>query len=122
MKIYIAAPYPMLISSLIVAGHLKELGFEIISSWLDRPIGEQSQLAQKDLEDIVNAETVLLINPAEWANQGTGGRHFEIGVAYAIRRDIILWGVRSNVFHYLPEIVVVDSFDDVVKTLKGETV
>ena len=103
MKVYIAAPWQLREDAKALGDRLTTAGIEITARWLTEPDG-QSDLdgAVMDLEDIDRSDALILLNPAEWAAKGTGGRHFECGYAHARgQRSLGILGVRSNVFHHL---------------------
>lgn len=82
MKIYIAAPYPTRL------------------------------VARQDLADVDAADTLLAFNPVGWENVGTGGRHVEFGYAVARGKQIVLYGVRSNIFHHLSQVRVITTVEE----------
>ena len=102
MKVYIAAPWELREDAKALGDRLTAAGIEITARWLTELDG-QSDLdgAIMDLEDIDRSSALILLNPAEWAAKGTGGRHFECGYAHARELSIGILGVRSNVFHDL---------------------
>jgi hypothetical protein len=103
-----------------------------------------------DVEDVIDANVLILTVPTpEQCMKLTveqlsrGGRHFESGLQYGLmmsewlehseirssRRRLILLGPRENVFHFLdgigiakkfPKIEQYDTWEEVVKVLKGE--
>ncbi len=111
-KIYVAATYEMrdaaidVMQTLIVKGHV------VTSRWLLVNDSMCDEWARKDLEDVASADVLLALNPAEWATGGKGGRHVELGYAIALGKRIVLIGVRSNIFHYLDRITVIDTLDE----------
>ena len=109
MKVYIAAPYELRDHAISVMHHLEALGHEVTSSWLKGVDQNDDATARKDLADVRSADLLLLINPAEYAGKGTGGRHVEVGYALALEIPVVIVGVRSNIFYYLQRVRVIVS-------------
>lgn len=97
--------------------HLEASGIEVTSRWLKAPDELCDEHARKDLDDVESADALVAFNPAGWENIGTGGRHVELG--YALRGDkpIVLVGVRSNIFHHLNDVTVVDTLEEAITWL-----
>lgn len=120
MRIYIAAPYQLRHVAVEMRADLTSRGHVITSRWLmethdvDEKLSDERNavLAHEDIQDIRAADTVLALNPPGWESKGTGGRHFEFGVALILGKSLILFGVRSNAFHYLSEIRVIERLED----------
>lgn len=118
MKVYIGAPYPMIEYAKRVRTLLVRQGMQVTSRWLDGDAGEQSAWAQHDLDDVRAADVLLALNPEGWENAGTGGRHVELGYAIALGKKVVLVGERTNVFHHLKQIKVIDDTEDIGKQVK----
>lgn len=118
VKIYIAAPYPLRDEAIRVMRMLEVGGLEVTSRWLKAPDDLADEHARKDLDDVAAADVLLALNPEGWANQGTGGRHVELGYAIALGKPIVLVGERTNIFHYLSNIKIVDDSEDLTKHCK----
>ena len=112
MKIYIAAPYPIRNEAIGVMLQLQALGHTVTSRWLKAPDELADEHARKDLADIDEADCLLALNPEDWENAGTGGRHIEFGYAIATGKLLVLLGRRSNIFHYLSDVRVIDRLED----------
>lgn len=112
MTIYIAAPYPLRNHAVEVMHHLERLGHHVTSRWLTTLDEEGNAGALMDLYDVALADVFLAINPTEWRQQGGGGRHVELGYALALGKEVVLWGVRSNIFHHLSSIRVIERLED----------
>jgi nucleoside 2-deoxyribosyltransferase len=111
VRIYIAAPYPTRDEAMALMRKLEALGHTVTSRWLKAPDELDDDSARKDLADVAEADVLLAVNDAEWANSGTGGRHVELGYALALGKRVVLVGARSNIFHYLTSVHVVESVD-----------
>jgi nucleoside 2-deoxyribosyltransferase len=116
-SVYIAAPYPARLDAIDLMDTLHAAGFKVTSSWLVEDDKLTDEYARKDLADIDRADALVAMNPAEWAERGTGGRHVELGYALAQGKPIVLVGARSNIFHHLMTVHVVTQ-DELVDTLR----
>ena len=74
---------------------------ESISAQLQYIINKGLPYAAEDLEDIAHSDALILYNPSQYANAGHGGRHFELGYAYAMGIPSYIVGERTNIFHTL---------------------
>ena len=130
MKIYVAAQYSWRDQVKAYAKQLEDAGFEITSTWLRERKGSGIELtelsnrflrehAANDLRDIEAADMVVFfsVGPTELTKRG--GRHVEFGLAYAMGKKIVVCGPKENIFHYLDEIVQFNTFDDLLRVLKG---
>lgn len=120
VAVYIASPWPLKAAAECLADALLNAGLVVTARWLQ--LGNIAQDddagARMDLADIAAADAVLLINPPGWENHGTGGRHVECGYALALRKRLIVLGVRSNVFHRLNDVTVVATVDEAIAALR----
>ena len=99
---------------------LDECGVEVTSRWLtdttpELTEGAWRELANKDREDIERAEVFVLF--AEAGNAGGGGRHVEFGTALALRERLIVVGTAENLFQRLPEVEVVETWNDALRLI-----
>ena len=74
-------------------------GIACTSSWLNVMDEDPRVGALTDLADIGRADVFVLYNPKSVHRSGTGGRHFETGHAWTIRKPILLIGEPEHVFH-----------------------
>ena len=112
--VYIAAPFELRKEAIRVKWWLiKKRKYVVTSSWLREDcIGVDDEHARLDLSDVARADILLALNPIEFANKGTGGRHVELGYALALGKQIVLVGVRTNVFHHLDCVRVIERIED----------
>jgi nucleoside 2-deoxyribosyltransferase len=109
IKVYIAAPWPIREKAIEVRRVLAHRGIQCTARWLtDARLSMDDATATMDLSDVARADVLVAINPAAWAEIGTGGRHVELGFALGLQKPIVLLGVRSNIFHYMNVVTVVD--------------
>ena len=126
MKIYIAAPYPIREHAVSVMGLLESYGHSVTSRWLKAPDELNDSYAREDLADVEAADMLLALNPPEFENAGTGGRHVELGFAlYPIimlgqLKRVALIGNPSNIFHMLSVIEVYDSLETFIGCVQLE--
>ena len=106
-KIYVGASYPRIEEAKALKIELEKLGYDIVSSWLlsdnegyDTSSTEHLRMcAIRDFEEIEAANSFVCLTDGE--EQLThGGRHTELGIALALKKDIWLIGPRESVFHY----------------------
>ena len=111
MKIYIAAPYTEREYAIAVMLACEASGITVTSRWLKSPDELADKFAREDLADVAAADWLVALNPLAYQNKGAGGRHVELGYAIALGKRIALVGERTNIFHYLSDIVRVESFE-----------
>lgn len=136
MKIYIAAKYQRRHDPEVqdFARHLRYLGHEITSRWLDG--GEEGKgivaAALMDVEDVRRAEALIFLGEPQASENRGGGRWFEFGMAYQLGLKCIavlnmdpskgghdhLPTGHESVFTALPEIEIVHSLPEALK-LRG---
>jgi nucleoside 2-deoxyribosyltransferase len=126
-RVYIAAPYELIKQAESIGERIISLGHEVTSRWItgetpmqDNSFEENNKFACMDLDDIDSADVFLLLNPPGWEQKGTGGRHWETGVAFSRGKEIIILGVRSNIFHWFLHTIVVETIDQAMVAL-GES-
>lgn len=126
MKVYIAARYGQKEEMKQVAALLRDKGIEITSSWLQEPHAagttmdmvsceELCSYAQRDLEDIEEADAVILFTVDPLIPTVRGGRHVETGYCICLKKPLFIVGPRENIFHHLPQ---VRQFSDIASMLK----
>lgn len=120
MKIYLAGRYERRLELVKIAAELKSFGHEVTSRWLDgsHDNGPEQECALIDIEDIINADGILLVSENGVKTHSGGGRHFEFGYAYALGKTMMLLGEQEGVFHHLPEINVFDDIGQIALFLK----
>lgn len=116
-SVYIAAPFELRDSAKELRDALKA-DVVCTSHWLDSDQPADIDAARLDLADILRAEAIVFLNPKGWATQGTGGRPVEIGFALANNMPVFMLGSASNVFHTLPEVVVLSTVAELRETLQ----
>lgn len=109
MIIYIAAPYEHQAFCRELRSFLQSYGFEVGSRWLEETASKANELqepalrdmAWRDIADVQHCDILLVYNPPDFHNAGTGGRHTELGFALQSGKVVILFGEKSQIFHQL---------------------
>ena len=119
MKFYLAASYLRREQMAEYARQLRERGHEVTSRWLTgahqaasgvlgsyEPNAEADRFANEDLDDITEADVLVLFTEAPQAGYLTGARLVEYGYALGLhdrghRIELAVIGPRENVFHFL---------------------
>lgn len=110
MRIYLTARWARRDEMKLHRQELQKLGHEVTSRWLDEVDGvSPADAAAVDLNDIDDAEALIVFTDAPDVGYSTGGRHVEMGYAIGIGRHICVIGPRENVFHHLPQMNFVES-------------
>ena len=125
MRAYLAAAYGRKQEIQAAAAYLELKGMEIISDWhqeLYAPGIDMRTLtgaiirglAEKDLEQLADCDTMVFFAEPQTQQPPRGGRHVEFGIALALGKRIVVVGERENIFHHLPGITTVDSIEQVL--------
>lgn len=110
MDIYIAAASEERQAAKEMKARIEAAGYTVTSRWIELENFSSADTkylmswAENDLLDVFKADMVVLLNPAEFKNKGTGGRHVEVGYALAYGKPVILCGEKSNIFHWHPNV------------------
>lgn len=127
MKVYIAA-----------SNYYKALGFatllkkklrakiEFVSTWHNPEYNTSPELRLTDLEKVDRAETNLgdlrladvLIMMDDYDNV-PGGKHFELGYAFALDKRVIVLGRREHGYTRHSDVLNATTFEELVGILKG---
>lgn len=121
MKIYIAAPWVRRREARLAADLVEAAGHTVVSRWLtlhgdSTDPAVLAQEAQNDIDDLCEANALVLLN-----YEKSEGKAVETGIALAVAMPIIVVGKRSNIFHYLRDVILVDTLDEALEFLKGVT-
>lgn len=95
-------------------------GYEVSSRWIEPGHHEgedRSAFAREDMEDVRRARVMISRSDPAFFRSGRGGRHVEFGLALAWGLRIILVGERENVFHWMPGVELVATFDQAMDAL-----
>ena len=130
MKIYLASRYQNYPLMQEWSAELFYYGHDVTSRWIkgDHEITtdakgdeERRRFAEEDIQDLMEADVIIFHSDPFFFRSGRGGRHVEFGMALALKKKIVLIGERENVFHWLPNVLIYQSFEEYVLYLaKGK--
>jgi nucleoside 2-deoxyribosyltransferase len=130
MKVYLASWFSSKNERKKQAEELNALGIGVTSRWLDEKAKPDSNMnefdakylrdtAIMDLNDIRNCDVFVLftVDPNDGPCHRRGGRHWETGYAYGIGKPIFVVGPKENIFHHLPFVGQVDTWEEAKEAL-----
>lgn len=122
MKIYTAARYARREEILEQAKKLSAAGHIVTARWVqgDEEGKSLKDVAMMDYDDVFAANMVLVFTDPVGTAWTGGGRHTELGLGYALGKQIWLVGPREQVFHHLPDVKQFDNIDQVIGALSAE--
>lgn len=111
--IYLAARYSRHPEMRHARDIIEGAGFgTVVSRWIEgnhqladdeaEPATEAARFALEDMHDLEGASTLIAFTEPPRTGATRGGRHVELGMALALRKEVIVVGPRENVFCYLP--------------------
>ncbi len=129
MKIYLCASYHRRVELRGYAAQLVALGHTITSTWITTDDDEAAltpeklaEIAVADIGGLLAASTVIVFTePPVTVAKPRGGRHTEFGYALAAGHNVLVVGPRENVFHNLPGVRAVDTWESAVAALPSFT-
>ncbi len=77
----------------------------------ERAAALRTKFAQDDWEDCMAAELQINFTEAPRSSANRGGRHVECGIALAQCIRVIIVGHRENIFHWLPQVEFVETWE-----------
>jgi nucleoside 2-deoxyribosyltransferase len=94
-----------------------ELGYDVIARWVFGGEEEltREQIARLDLDDVAEAETLVIFTHPRGEPQPGGGRFVEMGYALALGKEVIVIGPHENVFTSTTGVKVYDNLEDFSK-------
>lgn len=124
-KVYIAASLKAQFQAALLALEMQDVGLTVTSSWIrndfsKKPLSPErawldyeSKWGAKDYEDVMAADTLVLLSDEE---SSSGGFYVELGIFLgAGKSNILVVGKRKNVFFYLADIRLICDVRDVMK-------
>lgn len=113
-SVYLAARYSRQQELKKYALELRRVGITVTSYWLEEPSPANAKLsdfsdeencamAEKDLANIREADALVLFTEDPMVPVVRGGRHVELGYAYALGKKVMTVGPRENIFHFLED-------------------
>ena len=123
MKIYIASSFKNCNEVVKIAEKLQAAGITPLCAWARTKFAKSGQImpdssdesineALRDLEEITDADAVMLFNNGVVST--TGGMHFEMGFSYAMSKPLFVLGERSSVFYNLPSIKQFNTIEELI--------
>ena len=124
MKAYLAAPWTDRANMPERAARFEAAGHTVTTRWWefeDRPGANfpsneddpyYEDRAYQDFIGVVQADVLVVFN-----TEKSEGKAVETGIATSLFKPVVLVGVRSNVFHYLPNTTVADDIDGALHVL-----
>lgn len=121
-SIYLASKFRRYEEMVGYADELRGLGYEVTSRWITAHAGPDldlddprfPQFALDDIEDVRAADTLISFTAG---GGGRGGRHTEFGMGIALGKRLIIVGPREHVFHTLPQVERVDTWEQAKQRL-----
>lgn len=138
LRVYLAAQFPKKILLGKLSEDLQSEGIHVTSRWLTEKAAPDSTLDQSspeylrkhamiDINDIHDADVVVLFTEDPLVGIPRGGRHFEAGYAFAMQMvfgiddmQLITVGPRENIFHYLDGVLNFPTWAEAKVWLKEE--
>jgi hypothetical protein len=78
----------------------------------------RSKFATDDFEDVCNAQLIINFTEQPRSKANRGGRHVEFGIALANKSRVIVVGYREHIFHWLPQVEFVETWEKAKQLLK----
>lgn len=121
MNIYVASHCRW--AGLHVALVLEDAGHRITSRWLGQEFKPTEQftpemrrdIARQDTLDVLASDALVLIAGPD---RYPGGKFVEAGIAIGAQKSVIVMGRRENMLLWLPEIIQVETPEEVVTALE----
>jgi nucleoside 2-deoxyribosyltransferase len=131
MKVYIAARIEDREQAEGIKKELEGHGVEVTAAWIriegelkleeipDEKVREEERQKrlQMDLDQVKDADALVLYKPLSAHRNTTGGHHVETGYALAFGKPVFLIGTRENIFHWHPLVKEFDTANEVVAAL-----
>lgn len=124
MRVYLAAPWVDRVKASALATQIEEAGHTITHRWwdvedtpgtypsnVDDPYYEDCAI--DDFQGVVTADVVVVLNSCK-----SEGKAAETGIAIALLKPVVVIGVRSHIFHYLPNVQMVESAEEALGRLE----
>lgn len=122
-KVYIAASYTNIAAAKKLGEDLKLMGFEILSFWhVDgkSPVDSDYHSSSRAMRDYQQIKHCDLFIELIGDHGSRGGRHCELGLAIAWKKDIMLVGVSDDcIFTWLPWLAKYKNIDALMLRLKS---
>jgi nucleoside 2-deoxyribosyltransferase len=131
MRVYLAAGFSHKDEIAEKTRELQALGVQVTSTWPWEEVKPATQLhevseeyltthAQRDINEINEADTIILFTQESTKPFCRGGRMHEFGYAHAAGKQLIVIGPRENIFHYLPTVTVYPSWETLILEIRPQ--
>jgi nucleoside 2-deoxyribosyltransferase len=131
MKFYLAAGFSRKNEMAEKAKQLQSMTIGVTSTWPWEDASPNASMADlgdehlivngaKDIAEIDAADGVILFTQDPTIPFLRGGRMHEFGYAHGKGKRLIVCGPKENIFHYLPGVEVVESWEALLTQLGGE--
>ncbi len=130
MRVYLAAAWSRQAEVRLYANVLRAEGIEVTSRWLEEREAidprdrerHRRETALIDIQDVRAADALVrftddLSQPTVPSGLATGARMFEMGLAWAEGIPVVVVGGRQQVFDFLPNVVHLKDFTELVNFL-----
>ena len=113
------------------AKELEAIGYFVVSRWIDghhehnskhgsqadylADGNEQATWASEDYQQVFYGDMLVQFTGGDVRKRG--GKHVELGLALAWHKKVYIVGEPENVFHYLPSVTIVPTFEDLKRLL-----
>lgn len=126
--VYIAARFSDQKEARNLREYLRGKGFSVTARWIDEEPGldvtmsddQRRFLAKMDVLDVRRAQALVLVNNTGKDTYGTGGCHTEVGLALGMGIPVIVFGPRTNIFMYLPQVQQAHVAEEIATMLHGQ--
>jgi hypothetical protein len=124
LRVYLAAWFERADEMNAFARLLRQDGIDVVSRWIEGEhkvlaAGDRERFALEDVEDVRTCDVLMVYAPAGDEHKGSGGRHTELGMAYAWRKELVIVGPRTNIFHWLPDVLHLDDLTEARAALRA---
>lgn len=120
-NVYVACPWDLKEQAKAAAKRFKAAGWTIASHWFNYTgsgdIANPTQFreeALRDVEEVINSDLLVLLN-LQKRGEETSGKAVETGLAIACGIPVIVVGGWTNVFHFLPDVTMVETVEEAIQ-------
>jgi nucleoside 2-deoxyribosyltransferase len=128
VKVYMAARFDLKNEIAEKSQELENLGIKVTSTWPYEAVGAEEnymavpqeyleKYARVDIDQIMNADALILFTQDPLIPFCRGGRMHEAGFAQGLGKTLIVCGPKENIFHWLPEVTQFDTWEQLKAAL-----
>lgn len=126
-RFYLTTSYARRADMVKAAEDLGALGGIVTATWIggshelkDGDTSRNAELAVEGVADIDRADTFIAFVDRACAWPTRGGQHVEFGIALMLTKRLLLVGHRVNVFHWLPEVLHFQTWQECLNYVKAD--